>query len=241
MIGILPRDDDRGVALLEALIAATLCAVLLLVLAALLVGLGRLGALEAADVEVAESVRIARHVLGTELRGLAPADFRAAADSVRLRAPRGLAVACRSTARGALASWEGARAPDPGKDSALVLSPDGAEAVLALVDAGVGAGCGAAKSYALDFGRPLAAGTVLIVFETGVYAAADSALRYRRGAAGRQPLTAVNLLDSVASFRSGTVPLFAARLAAGTRPRADLPPQRVDAVIRVWAEPAPWP
>jgi hypothetical protein len=140
---------------------------------------------------------VGRHVLRRELRqGTSGTDWVAAADSIALRAFRGAAVVCASDTLSAqiVVAYRGDRAPDPAKDSVLLLGEDGTVSVRALLGTGVppvpcvGPGGGAASRWTLDRGAPV--GTVAArFFERGSYHLADAALRYRRGASGRQPLT----------------------------------------------------
>lgn len=196
MNGTHPRAR-AGASVIEAVVALL---VGLLVLQLALSTLARFRAVqrelgERADALVA--LRVGRHVLRRELRqGRAGIDWVAARDSLALRAFRGSAVVCASDTLSAqiVVSYRGGRAPDPTKDSVLLLSDDGTASLRALVGTGVspvpciGPGGGAAARWTLDRGAP--PGTVAArFFERGSYYFSGAALRYRRGASGRQPLT----------------------------------------------------
>jgi hypothetical protein len=136
-------------------------------------------------------------VLRDELRrGVPGRDWAVFGDSLPLRAFRGVGKVCANDSAAArlTVSYRGSRAPDTTKDSVLLLSSDGTSSVRALVGTGAaaascpGPGVAARASWTLDHGAPI--GTVAArVFERGSYHIASSALRYRRGSSGRQPLT----------------------------------------------------
>lgn len=93
--------------------------------------------------------------------------------------------------------YVGWRAPDPAKDSALALDGTGRWTPTALVARGRGeerAGCPARGMERRERWRlrppPRRPVVLLRVFEPGSYHLEDAAFRYRRGAGGRQPLTA---------------------------------------------------
>jgi hypothetical protein len=143
------------------------------------------------------AMRVARHVLRSELgRGVPGRDWMAAGDSISLRAFRGTGLVCPAGAltNEVTVSFSGVRRPDPSKDSVLLLGPAGTATPRALVAVGPAAiSCGPLgpadlERWGLD--APAPAGTVVArVFERGSYHVALSALRYRRGSSGRQPLT----------------------------------------------------
>ena len=143
------------------------------------------------------TVRVARQVLGREGRSSDPVrdGWAVSEDSVGLRAFRGMAYVC-----GAGASpdevWveaEGVRLAQPAKDSVLVLDTNGEWTSFALVDAGSAAGCvpgGQGQGQRWRLSGLVPSGAALArYFERGSYHVAGAALRYRRGAGGRQPLT----------------------------------------------------
>ncbi len=191
------RRAPAGASLPEAIVA------LVVGLLVLQLGLATLARLRAAQADLAAradelvALRISRHVLRRELRhGLPGRDWSADADSLSLRAFRGTAIVCAadSVAAAVVVSYRGDRAPDPSKDSVLLVTADGRSAVRALAGTGVaptpcpGSPAGATARWRLDLGAPT--GTVVArLFERGSYHLSGAALRYRRGASGRQPLT----------------------------------------------------
>lgn len=190
-----------GLTLPEVLVA------LLLGLFIVQLGLGTLARLDgarrrlAARTDFLVTKRVTRHVLRTELgHGVAGTDWQVGGDSVSLRAFRGTALVCRAdSATASLSvSFRGERAPDPTKDSVLLLTEAGRREVRALAGVGAPASpCTAldsagAATWNLD--APAPDGTVLArLFERGSYHLDAYALRYRRGASGRQPLTPESL------------------------------------------------
>jgi Tfp pilus assembly protein PilV len=190
-----PLNSRAGVSVLEVLIA------LLIGLFVLQLGLETLARLRSAQAALSAradalvALRVGSHVLRRELRhGLAGRDWAASGDSLALRAFRATAVVCASDSAAAelTVRYRGDRAPDPSKDSVLVTTPEGVTTVHALVGVGAASSACAAPGVGarlrLDRGAP--SGAVLArVFERGSYHLSDAALRYRRGASGRQPLT----------------------------------------------------
>lgn len=191
------RQPEAGVTVVEALVSLLLG--LAIVQATLAVGarvrvvheelLGR--------AEVLSSARLTGALLRAETHGaLRGRDWGVHADSLWLRAFRGTALPCperrgRETLAGAYAGY---RAPDPTKDSVLVVYADGSRVVRGLRAVRSGAdecpGQVLERGFALDLSEPVPRGAILArVFERGAYSVADRAFRYRRGAAGRQPLT----------------------------------------------------
>lgn len=144
------------------------------------------------------SARITRTVLRGELaRGQPARDWSVAADSLALRAFRGMGVVCGAPASAGtlVVAYSGDRRPDPEKDSVELTHADGTTS-FARFDGAVpsSAACALATpaesvdEWTLD--PPAPGGAVVArVFESGSYHLAGSALRYRIGAGGRQPLT----------------------------------------------------
>lgn len=177
-----------------------------------------------ARVDALVSLRVVRYVLRREARYSDPSrDWTVAEDSVSLRAFRGTALVCPLVVASneLVVAYRGDRAPDPAKDSVVVLSADGTSAVLGLVGVRtLSVGCGAldsaeaAFSWVLD--RAVPSGAVLArLFERGSYHLTGSALRYRRGASGRQPLTPELWLDAESGWSTG-----AQRVGVRVTPRA---------------------
>jgi hypothetical protein len=189
--------ETAGASVVEAVVA------LLVGLLVLQLGLSTLAQFRSTQRQLVEradalvTLRIGRHVLRRELRhGVPGRDWVGEGDSISLRAFRGAAAVCSNDTVAAqlVVSYRGERAPDPSKDSVLLLGGDGTSVPRALVGAGVspspcsGPGGGAAQRWTLD--QPAPRGTVAVkIYERGSYHLSGAALRYRRGASGRQPLT----------------------------------------------------
>ncbi len=159
--------------------------------------------------EALAAVRIVRDLVAGELhRGRPGRDWVAdAGDSVGLRSFRGLGGVCpsRPSSTEILVAYEGIRAPAPSKDSVLLMDERGRWAARSLEAAGPARdGCPAAPGVAVQrwrLDRDPPVGVVLArVFEHGSYHLSGQALRYRRGAAGRQPLTPEVLLTPPSRF-----------------------------------------
>jgi hypothetical protein len=186
-----------GVSLLEMLVA------LVVGLLVSSLGLATLAKFHAARVDMSArtdalaALRAGRHVLRSELRdGLPGRDWTPSTDSVALRAFRGVGRLCAvdSVAPRVTVAYRGLRSPDPSKDSVLFVTEHGLTSVRALLSRTsastpcAGAYDASSELWTLDQpGDPtFVAGRV---FERGSYHLAAAALRYRRGASGRQPLT----------------------------------------------------
>jgi hypothetical protein len=169
--------------------------------------------------EALDARRVARHLLRRELRG-GDGSEEVGDDTLALRAYRGVGVVCAAglSARELVVRVEGVRAPEPAKDSVRVRGMGGAPRVLALVarrsdpTACPGASRGMVERWRLSGAVP-AAPLVARYFERGSYHLDGAALRYRRGAAGRQPITPQVLRTPPSRFlpragRAPTVELF---------------------------------
>lgn len=143
------------------------------------------------------AMRVARHVLRRELgNGRPGVDWSVDADSISIRAFRGTALLCpRDSATVSLTvEYSGDRRADPSKDSVVLVDAVGAEVVRALADVSMLADpCGTTpgtdlQTWLLD--APVSPHALVArLFERGSYHVSGSALRYRRGGSGRQPLT----------------------------------------------------
>ena len=204
----LRRWGLAGFTLLEALVALLLsCLMVSLALGTLSRHrdmLRRLG--ERADRLAA--ARTARYLLGAEARAAAgEGAWSVGEDSLALRSFRGYALACGApTAERELqVSAVGVRAPDPDKDSVLLLRASGGSVALALLERSASSGpcpavVGPVQRWALSGPVP---GDVVVArwFERGSYHLTAKALRYRRGLGGRQPLTPEVLATPGSGFR----------------------------------------
>ncbi len=192
----MPSRARAGATIAEAIVA------LMVGLLVLQLGLSTLARFRSAQVRISArsdalvALRIGRHVLRRELRhGVADRDWIAEGDSLSLRAFRGMGFLCEadSAAAEVVVAYAGERAPDPAKDSILFVSGDGEVAVRALAGVATAAPCsgtlpGGPARWRLD--GPAPSGAVIgRIFERGSYHLSGAALRYRRGASGRQPLT----------------------------------------------------
>lgn len=192
------RAPEGGYTLAEALSALVVAGLLTLALAAVLAVVGRTAMRQAEAAASAETERTAPAILATELRALTAADAWFGSDSVRLRAFRGGGVVCARSGSQLTIAYDGYRQPEAAKDSVLLIWEEG-EAAHPLAAVLAPAVCDGATALRLDVAglggsgaRPLLA----FVFETGAYSVSASALRYRRGAAGRQPLTEETLTEA---------------------------------------------
>lgn len=192
------RSSESGTSVVEALVALMLG--LLLVRGGWAVLASQRRATEAVvrGAEVQEVGRTVRRVLSGELRSAVPGrDWRAfGGDSLVLRAFRGAGLACASgagPARSWTVSYRGMRAPNPAKDSVLVLTTAGGWEAreVTSVDRS-GAPCipvPRAEGYRLTLDREVRSAVLFRVFERGSYHLDSRAFRYRIGLGGRQPLT----------------------------------------------------
>jgi len=162
--------------------------------------LERMRAMEArraARTDALVAMRVARHVLRRELGNGRPGlDWLASDDSLSLRAFRGVATICPPAAPTdeLTVRLHGDRRADPGKDSVVVIESDGGWEVRKLLAVRAASSpCGPLsqselESWQLD--APVSSNALVgRLFEHGSYHLALSALRYRRGSSGRQPLT----------------------------------------------------
>lgn len=170
-----------------------------------------------ARTEVLDADRAVRVILAAELAAGVPGRdwWLRQADVVELRAFRGWAARCAGADRGIdeiVVAYRGMRLPDPEKDSVLALLPDGRWSVAALVGrTGLAPECPGttelpapdARIEAWRLDPPLPDAILLRTFERGSYHLEDGSLRYRRGAAGRQPLTPPVLDPLVSGLGAG--------------------------------------
>lgn len=154
-----------------------------------------------------EARRVTRSVLTSELRYLDPRVEigSIAPDSIDIRVPRGNAVVCAAVGQAILVRFRGLREPEPAKDSVIVITDIGDPRILGLsASVPVSEGCavhGDESTHRWSIGATLPPGTLLLLFERGTYHLADGAFRYRRGAAGRQPLTTEFIVDDRSGFQ----------------------------------------
>lgn len=151
----------------------------------------------AGQAEALETIRTLGWLLPEEVSGGRPGRdwWVGEGDSLPLRAFRGLAIVLDpgGPEDRIRVCYRGVRSPNPGKDSILVLGKEGRWAPHGLSDRSrVESSCfgiegGWEEEWALS---PPTEGPVLgRLFERGSYHLTNRALRYKRGAGGRQPLT----------------------------------------------------
>src|SRR5690606_15860392 len=178
---------SAGSGLAEVVVALSLCAALAAAAGAALFNTLRVARTVAARTDALDAARTVAAVLRTDVAAIAPGDAAFGGDSIRVRVFRGIGLACDTAAGAVLVRFRGARLPAPDKGSVLVLARDN-EAALVLAAGSDATGGTAAPgervsrlaSHAWAAGPP-AAGTPILIFETGTYAIADRAFRYRRG------------------------------------------------------------
>jgi hypothetical protein len=221
------RTESSGAALLEVVVAVA-CALLVVQLA-----LSSLASARRAEADLrvrSERIgaeRVSRMTLRRELRaGVAGRDWVVfAPDSLRVRGFRGRALVCPHSAGTTelVVSFDGLRRPEPTKDSLLVLDDAGTWTAVGLVAVASGPlVCPQAPTTPAErweISLPTARPIVLVrLFEPVSYHLATSALRYRVGGGGREPLTpeALDTRRSVFTMDSSRAGI---RLeAAGRRP-----------------------
>ncbi|HUF68312.1 MAG TPA: hypothetical protein VMM79_06625 [Longimicrobiales bacterium] len=190
-----------GFSAIEAVVALAVGGMLVAGLAATVIAVSRLERDAADRAEMLAARAHAGTVIVHELRTLDGRrdGFAIGGDSAALRAFRGLAIVCSADSVSADVRYRGLRAPDAAKDSLLVLAGGGPERALPLTGSGSASPSCVARpgesALALRPGSGLQSGDIVLVFERGSYHLTGGALRYRRGASGRQPLTADVFLD----------------------------------------------
>lgn len=193
------RRDRRGYTLAEALVALLVAGILIVGLAGVLALVGRVALRLTQTAAAAETERVVPAVLGAELAALTAVDVAFGGDSVRLRAFRAGGVVCSLDGSELALEYGGVRRPEEEKDSVLLVWDDG-EAAFEIESVLTG-GCAGTESVRLHLVRPPqsdAPPLFALIYESGTYSIAASAFRYRRGHAGRQPLTAENLTPASA-------------------------------------------
>ncbi len=187
----------RGFSALEALVSLLLLALVLQAGWTLLARQRQVASRTVRHAEGLETVRTVAWILSEDVVSGRPGEDWAlmGSDTVALRAFRGLGLVQPGSHRegSVRVCYRGLRAPNPEKDSVLLLGAGGGWFPVNLVQRSGGA----SPCPGLPEGReeewtlvPQPAGAVLgRIFERGSYHLADGAFRYRRGFGGRQPLT----------------------------------------------------
>jgi type II secretory pathway component PulJ len=191
-----------GHALVELLVAALILCVIAVAASATFIAQSRLARRASDQSETLAAVRSGMAILSYELRALEPARDLASLgrDSARIRAFRGRGIVCARDSTSAHVRYSGLRSPDPAKDSILVLTAAGREGTAAVAPVNPSqtplcAGQPGETVLAFAPDTLLVPGAIALIFEHGEYHLSSAALRYRRGAGGRQPLTPSVLAD----------------------------------------------
>lgn len=235
---VAPGPRRRGASIVEALVG------LLLGLLVVHLGLTTMRRLESFEDRSSRrhdallSTRIVRTVLRGELaRGAAGTDWTVGGDSVPLRAFRGTGVVCSvsTVGRRLVVAYLGDRHPDPVKDSVEITGADGGVTVVGLsswipsvTPCPLATASEAVHEWTLDTAPPDDA-LVARVFESGSYHLVGSALRYRIGAGGRQPLTPEVWRDGA----TGLTPLDSV-VVLELAPRPGYGPDRAEFLAWIW-------
>lgn len=202
--------------MLESLIALLLTVILLTAAAMLLKGQLGIARRIRLDADLLLAFRLTRSTLEEETRySYAGRDWDAAADTVGVRAFRGTALVCGTPSPGRLSvRYSGWRNPNPAKDSVLVLTHTGRWIAVELVGRAAGSATepcgdstwGSTELWSVD---PPVEGVLGRLFERGSYHLTGTALRYRRGRGGRQPVTpgAFSLMGLARSTSDSTLRL----------------------------------
>lgn len=153
-----------------------------------------------------DAARTTTIVLAGEARRMTREDVRAlTGDSMSIRAFRGSALPCSTRSDGVFVRYTGDRLPEPGKDSVLIVTTAGSSTLTLLESRAAPAACTALAGESImewRLGESLPPASVMMIFESGSYHLSGRALRYRIGAAGRQPLTSEGLGDRGSRFTS---------------------------------------
>ncbi len=201
-----------GFALTEAIVAATLLLMVVQVSWWVTAVQSVVGTRVVTGARILDETRLIHHIITAEVgQGRNGVDWVAANGELHLRAFRGTAYRCHEQpAQGLGVAVSGYRAPDPAKDSVLVLSRDGAWRTAALSrrsrrgrpDCQELAGF-QTEVWHLDPPRPDM--IVATYYERGAYRFSNGAFRYRRGNGGWQPLTGEGIVvDSAELVPAGS-------------------------------------
>lgn len=189
----------RGFALTEAIVAGTLLLMVVQVSWWVTAVQSVVATQVVTGARILDETRLIHHVLATEIAyGQAGLDWMLDGEELHLRAFRGMAFGCATEiSQGWAVAVSGYRAPDPDKDSVLVLSEDGQWSVSGLARSSRRSrlDCQEVDGFSTEVwqldspvDRPLAG----IYFERGAYRFSDGSFRYRRGGAW-QPLTGTGI------------------------------------------------
>ena len=206
-----PVRRRGGFALTEAIVAATLLLMVVQVAWWATAVQGTVGARVVTGARILDETRLIHHVLASEVgQGRGGVDWTVVDGVLHLRAFRGTAFRCHvQPAQGLAVAVSGYRAPDPAKDSVLVLGRDGAwtSARLDGRSRRRRTACQALDGFEVEVWRldpPQPDMLVATYFERGAYRFSNGAFRYRRGVRW-QPLTGEGIVtDSAGLVPAGT-------------------------------------
>lgn len=238
--GRIAPGPPPGFTLVEVMASAALLGLATALIYGALTAQLRLARAASERAAAAEAVRTASHVVAGEIRRMTATDIVAAtADSMAIRAFRGMAIPCGSEGDRLTVRYRGDRLPEPAKDS-VVTAGDAAEWTAHLAEsrpAPVGACAREPGDVLLQWtlSAPVDSAAVLLLFERGSYYISGRAFRYRRGAEGRQPLTAERIRHPPSRFDLGDGAVTV-HVAAGR-----LPPVRTRAALQRGHDPAATP
>ncbi len=190
------------------------------------------------EMDLLSARRLVAIVIGKELRaGVRGRDWIGPVlDSLSLRAFRGWGPVCElgSEPGKILVAYHGERAPNPVKDSVLILTAEGWRGADLTGRASRPRSCGMdlggdPEVWTID--PPVRGALVARIFERGSYHVSGGALRYRRGRGGRQPLTLDVFDDDRSSMKAQADGVIFTLVADGNRRGAD----SSSATLQFWA------
>ena len=182
--------------LLETLTALTLSSMVMATGIAVVSAQARVANQATTRSESNDGKRAAALIIRAELAAIEPRrDVRSvASDSITTRVFRGVAIVCARRDSLTIVRYNGLRLPDAAKDSALQLGVDNSASIQRVLEQGSCLQRSNERILALVLSEPAPLGSMWLIFEIGSYQLHSYALRYRRGAENRQPITA-EILD----------------------------------------------
>ena len=181
-----------GAALVEALFAATLSSMVAVTGITILRAQTQIARQTTSRSEHNDGVRAATLTLRAELDVVDPrVDVKAtASDSIAARIFRGVAVVCGRRDSLIYVRYRGLRLPDAAKDSAVQIGVENAASIRAVIEGATCQDQPGERLLTIVMTEPAAIGSTWLLFENGSYELSSNALRYRRDAENRQPITA---------------------------------------------------
>lgn len=195
--------------LLETLMAVTLSSMVTATGVAVICAQARVANQATTRSEGNDGKRAAGLILRAELAAIDPhSDVRSVArDSITTRVFRGIATVCGRRDSLTIVRYDGLRLPDPAKDSALQLVVENAASIRRVLEQGSCVQHTNDRVLTLVLSEPATLGSMWLIFESGSYQLHTNALRYRRNAENRQPITAeiVDVRNSAFLFSRDSV------------------------------------